>query len=796
MKGLRRFNFRVPLLTQILVPVILLGLVVFAAGIKVLQSALEKQIHENFLSVLENFGSELKYQIVSDYRNLFLQTGTDSRRFDSASRAEQSESLVNFVSKINSTKYKGSVLQGDRILYSNMEIPGALLEKSRKNKESTFIFQNYFVYHYHFYPWNWDILVFHDNESSNAVIHKNAVIVGGIIFLLLTGITFFLALILQRVVKSPIKTLLESLKKIEREQYDFISLESSREFGRLAAGINHMSQVIESREKQILSEKQKVQKIMDSQSSIVILSTGTEILHANQAFFQFFHEFSSLEDFKLRHSCICDFFERVDEPEYVYKKEQENWIEVTSKSLHPKKAIIKRGDKTYTFNVVANYLHFEAEEFLNVVTLTDISELEEYRLKLEESRDNLVHQLYTDSLTGLPNRLALLRDLENMERSALAILNIDSFQEINDFFGTKIGDKLLRDLGERVGQHLAKVPGAKLYKLSSDEYAVHFSEIKELNGLNGALAAVSEFMNEQVYNAAGNEIRMNLSAGASLENNAHELFTRADIALKLAREYNSSFRVYDESQKSIERYHQNIELTHQLKKAIEENRIILYFQPIVSLDNPDAIKHEVLVRLVAENGDVIGPNEFLEVAKRIHIYDRITEIVLTASIKYFSNQPGSFTINISGEDIFNHRVRDMIIQKVRDSGIADKIIFELTESEEIKKYEEVNEFIRTVKAFGARIAIDDFGSGYSNFQHILNLRADFLKIDGSLIQGILKDKTSLALVETIVAFAKKAGIATVAEYIDSQELFNKAKELEINFVQGFFISRPSPSTVQ
>ncbi len=796
MKGLRRFYIGVPLLTQILVPVIMLGMLVFAVGIKTVQSALEKQIHENFLTVLENFGSELKYQIVSDYRTLFLHTGTDLKRFDSASRAEKSEALANFGTKINSTKYKGSVLQGDRILYSNTEIPGALLEKARKNKESVFIFQNYFVYHYHFYPWDWDILVFHDNTSSNAVIHKNAVTVGGIIFLLLAGITFFLTWILQRVVKSPIKTLLENLKKIEREQYDYISLDSSREFGRLAAGINHMSQVIESREKQILSEKQKVQEIMDTQSSIVILSTGSEILHANQAFFRFFHEFSSLEDFKRRHSCICDYFERVDDPEYVYKKEQENWIEITAKSLHPKKAIIKRGDKTYTFNVVANYLYSDAEDFLNVVTLTDITELEEYRRKLEESRDNLVHQLYTDSLTGLPNRLALLKELENMERSALAILNIDSFQEINDFFGTKIGDKLLRDLGERVGQHLTKVPGAKLYKLSSDEYAVHFSEIKELSGLNDALATVSEFMNEQVYNAAGNEIRMSLSAGGSLENNAHDLFTHADIALKLAREYHSSFRVYDESQKSIERYQQNIELTHQLKKAIEENRIILYFQPIVSLDNPDAIKHEVLVRLVAENGDIIGPDEFLEVAKRIHIYDRITEIVLTASINYFRNQPGSFTINISGEDIFNHRVRDMIIRKVRDSGIADKIIFELTESEEIKKYEEVDEFIRTVKAFGARIAIDDFGSGYSNFQHILNLRVDFLKIDGSLIQSILKDKGSLALVETIVAFAKKAGIATVAEYIDSLELFNKAKDLGINFVQGFFISRPTASTVK
>lgn len=132
-----------------------------------------------------------------------------------------------------------------------------------------------------------------------------------------------------------------------------------------------------------------------------------------------------------------------------------------------------------------------------------------------------------------------------------------------------------------------------------------------------------------------------------------------------------------------------------------------------------------------------------------------------------------------------------ILDKLEHSGIAKRVIFEILESEGIENFEEVRQFIDKVKQWGGRIAIDDFGSGYSNFAYILNLQVDFIKIDASLIKNIDTDKNSRIIVETIVDFAKRLGIKTVAEFVHSKEVFETVKEIGIDFSQGFYFHKPS-----
>ena len=134
----------------------------------------------------------------------------------------------------------------------------------------------------------------------------------------------------------------------------------------------------------------------------------------------------------------------------------------------------------------------------------------------------------------------------------------------------------------------------------------------------------------------------------------------------------------------------------------------------------------------------------------------------------------------------------MIFDYLSQEDFKNRVVFEILESEGIKSYTEVSEFFKEIKKLGGRIAIDDFGSGYSNFEYILKLDVDFIKIDGSLIKNIDKDLYSQVIVETIINFAKKLGIRTVAEYVHSEEVYEMAKNLEIDYCQGYYLSPPKP----
>lgn len=186
----------------------------------------------------------------------------------------------------------------------------------------------------------------------------------------------------------------------------------------------------------------------------------------------------------------------------------------------------------------------------------------------------------------------------------------------------------------------------------------------------------------------------------------------------------------------------------------------------------------------------MSPFFFLEVSKKAKLYQSITKTVIAKSFKKFENSKHAVSINITTEDILSLGVRDFIIQKLSESAGKVKVIFEIVESDGIENYEEVSKFIADAKKYGAEIAIDDFGTGYSNFEHILRLKVDYIKIDGSLIKNLHIDKHSAVIVETIVSFAKKLGIKTVAEFVHSKDVIDKVASMGIDYSQGFYLSEP------
>ena len=228
-----------------------------------------------------------------------------------------------------------------------------------------------------------------------------------------------------------------------------------------------------------------------------------------------------------------------------------------------------------------------------------------------------------------------------------------------------------------------------------------------------------------------------------------------------------------------------------LKIAIEKKKIIPYYQPIVDR-NGKVCKYEALVRLIDENNEVISPYFFLDVAKKSRLYFEITKQVIEKAFEKFENLDYEFSINLSTLDMENDYIKEFIRNKLSAFSDPKRVNFEIVESEDIKNSKSAFEFIKELKRFGCKILIDDFGSGYANFDYLLSLGADGVKIDGSLIKNILTDKNSQIIVKTIVNFAKEVDMQIIAEFVENEEIFEYLKTLGVDCFQGYFYSPPKP----
>lgn len=228
-----------------------------------------------------------------------------------------------------------------------------------------------------------------------------------------------------------------------------------------------------------------------------------------------------------------------------------------------------------------------------------------------------------------------------------------------------------------------------------------------------------------------------------------------------------------------------------LKNAVDEGNIVPYFQGIFNSKTLKIEKYESLMRIkTKDNSEVVSIFKYLDLSKKINLYEKMMYLMFEKSFDVFCNKGFEFSLNLCYEDIQNESFRNFIYEKVRRCKNSNYIIFEILESDCIKDFSVVQEFIYTIRAFGCKIAIDDFGSGYSSMENILKLKPDIIKIDGSLIKDINTSLESKKIVKNIVRMAKDLKAYTVAEYVHSKEVFNIVVDLEVDFLQGFYLAKP------
>ncbi|WP_201353380.1 EAL domain-containing protein [Hydrogenimonas urashimensis] len=416
-------------------------------------------------------------------------------------------------------------------------------------------------------------------------------------------------------------------------------------------------------------------------------------------------------------------------------------------------------------------------------------EVERQTQALEKKSQELEYQLYHDRLTQLPNRNALINDIADPNARALILLNIDDFKEINDFYGHEAGDTLIKKLAELLHDECPRKI-CTLYRMPSDEFALLlYADIKK-ETLERHIKELIRKINNFDFVIDSNVVHLRIAAGASME--IDDLLVTADMAIKKAKAERADYIIYDPSMNMSHFYKKNIEWAERLKSALEEDRIVPYFQPIVSARDGRVKIYESLVRLLDEDGTVHTPYHFLEIAKRTKYYPELTKRMADKIFDISKKIPCDISMNISYLDIMNKQTMDYIIRKVSESDNAHRFHFEILESEGIERYEDVSSCLKRLRKLGCQISVDDFGSGYSNFDHILKLEVDMLKIDGSLIKNINNDIGSQIIVETIVDFAEKLRIETCAEFVCSKEVYETVKDIGVTYVQGYYIGEPKP----
>ena len=352
----------------------------------------------------------------------------------------------------------------------------------------------------------------------------------------------------------------------------------------------------------------------------------------------------------------------------------------------------------------------------------------------------LIEEQFIDELTLLPNRQKLLRDLKDNKITKIAIININSFRDINNFYGFETGDLVLKKFSQILLDKIYE--NIELYRVANDIFAICTKNKENLEDIRKICTNIIEHISLNPILINNNSFYLSISIGvarncedSSLQNN---LLSKAEYALRIAKKQNISILFLDENIELYNKLKENKKLIEELKNALISNNLLIYGQKLINNISKKE-KYEILMRVKLEDGSILTPYSFLKEAKKAKLYLGMTRMLVKKACEYFKGKDIDFNLNLTLEDIKDQYTMDFIVNAMEKTNTAKQITFEIVESEGIESFTEVSNFIKKAKKLGCKIAIDDFGTGYSNFEYIIKLDVDYIKIDGSLIKNINSD---------------------------------------------------------
>lgn len=413
--------------------------------------------------------------------------------------------------------------------------------------------------------------------------------------------------------------------------------------------------------------------------------------------------------------------------------------------------------------------------------------------RLRRLEEQLRYSLSHDQLTGLSSREQFEKLRDSFDTATLLLLNIDRFKHINDFYGNDTGNAILKEIALLIRQPALQPYQPRYFRLGGDDFGIILHEIDLARGEQmGAL--LKQAIEAYAFIIGDIEVFITVTVVA---NNVAPLLENADLAMKYGKEHSSEGVVhFSEAQQLREQFRVNLAMTREVKMALEHGAVLPWFQPIVDLKQRSVVKYEALARLQKADGTVHAPEHFLRIVHQTPYYRRITEVIVEKTFEMMTGNDCRFGLNLSMRDLESDVITRRLFTLFEAAPEkAARLDIELLESMALKNLVAVRTFIAKVKSYGCRVAIDDFGSGYSNFSHIVDLDIDILKIDGSLIVAMLGDAKTLRTVETIVQFAHTLGLEIVAEFIEDAKTADALERMGVDFGQGYFFGRPGADLI-
>ena len=397
------------------------------------------------------------------------------------------------------------------------------------------------------------------------------------------------------------------------------------------------------------------------------------------------------------------------------------------------------------------------------------------------------YKIYFNPKTNTYNRVYMTDNYDkiNFKNYYIALADIDFFKRINNIYGQENGDKIIISVIKIMSSFLEK--SDIFIQYSGEEFLMLFSKENRTEGqIRDLIERIRIAVERTKFTIDKEKASLTISIGVllhtELEKSLQEVIHKADTALYECKHSGRNCISYFDISQTKKLYREK------LKEMIESDKLVCYYQPIRDLETKELHHYEALLRI--EDGDnIIFPDKILPDLEDSYLYTYLTKRVIEYNIKKLrEDEKMKISINLSADDLINDSILAILAQ---NSDLSDRLYIEILENKSID-YNKVELSLQKLKLFGYKICIDDFGSGYSNLNHLLNLTIDYLKIDGSIIKEIHHDKKAYSLVKTFALFCKQNNIEVIAEFIDNQVVVDILKGFGVKYGQGWYFSKAVP----
>ena len=492
------------------------------------------------------------------------------------------------------------------------------------------------------------------------------------------------------------------------------------------------------------------------------------------------------------------------------KNADESNIPTTEETLNQDVVITKEDESGYSFEYHESMYASPIRKLGKIiganVVLIDFTKQFEAEYRQKKYAEKLETNQHVDKETGLPNHLALNKELTNSRENGLrkyvVYISIDQFENFQFFYNDRTVSLILVEVSRTIRLCMRNYDiKTELYRLQEDKFCLVCEEEDKdrlaerlLNYFSSTIVLKDNLNHDITLNIS---LRLGFSNDADTDNS--DRLAQAKLAHQKARQIEAPYFIYEQNDDNERTYRHNQIVSSMIRYALNNNKITAECQPIYDLTKPlpgennyELFSYEILVRLYDDEGKIHYPGEFLNIAKQAGLYISITKAVINIAFDLVEKFDYVFSINLSSSDMANTSVRELFSARLKKCKAPNRLTIEVLETEDIdQKMDDVLKFLNEVRNKGCHVAIDDFGSGFANISTILQLNIDYIKIDGSIIKRLPYDENSRAFLSMLSNFAASANYTMVAEFVSSQDILDQVKALGVQCAQGYLLGKPA-----